>query len=268
MFNDLDKLKEENLRGSFYNTTQLPILFVMEFVQGITIDKLHKQLSAKSHWGFKVFTDMGKMLAYDILINNWDRFPFLWRKETGNCGNFLFCTEDQDRPLRGIDQSVTSIVPMVSPASRKCYEEYYAKIQSVIFDLLGFSSEDPIGTAPSGIYGVMEFLKENYSMEGIVFGKEDFCAVVVGLMRGMVGIALGITRELLEGLYGTYEKEVSDLIGRMTWGMDVTGRYGLVKVDIQYLDNIIQLFKTHADSLTQKINQIETNNTLITLNNY
>lgn len=54
---------------------------------------------------------LGKILSYDVLINNWDRFPFLWRpgSDEGNIDNILFKPGDLIVPAVPIDQCISSI---------------------------------------------------------------------------------------------------------------------------------------------------------------
>lgn len=72
--------------------------------KGCTSEKVpHAQLNAATDWGRKVLHDLGRMLIFDVFINNWDRFPFIWRKDEGNHGNFLFLLENDITPIVGME---------------------------------------------------------------------------------------------------------------------------------------------------------------------
>lgn len=76
--------------------------------------------SSSDEWGVKALYGLGKTLAFDVLINNWDRSPLIWAHEgrpfasfrqsdmPGNAQNFLFKVGDHSTPVVGIDQCVTS----------------------------------------------------------------------------------------------------------------------------------------------------------------
>lgn len=90
---------------------------------------------------------------FDVFINNWDRFPFIWRKEEGNHANFMFLLGNQERPivgmplscfswhLQGIDQTVTGISSV--GASSYLYQDYCSKVRALMSELASVQPKDP-----------------------------------------------------------------------------------------------------------------------------
>jgi len=251
---DIEKTLErlslnENTMGIIQSITKdIPILMLMEYINGVTPNKLPVDiLNVSNNWGYTAYNHMGKMIAYDILINNWDRFPFLWRKEEGNCDNFLFSPSSPIYPVYGIDQSITSIDPLSSNLS-----QYLCKIDSVISEILSFKfTNDYINTVPTIIKGVFMFLKED---TGIDYTMNEVGCLIGGLIEGILLIG-GINKASIENIYKCYQQEAEDLCQRMIWGQDFRGLYGLSKVNISFLFSIIQLYQKYEARLL--IQQIE-----------
>jgi hypothetical protein len=241
---------------------ELPILFAMEYIpNSIKLDKVNgHELSAHSNWGKCVLKELGQLLAFDVLINNWDRFPFLWRKDAGNSGNFLF-TKVAVRGFHvfGIDQRVTSIV--ATGPGEKNFTEYFEKIDSLMKELscvqeisddqrhsTDFSvekSQTPV------LFSILEYLQENSPEYNPT--KLDFITVVVGVLKGIESCVSKISREKLTEIYAEYDTEVSALLERMVAGQDVNGKYGLHLVDVEFLGKILDTYKKHMDLVGQKL---------------
>jgi len=244
---------------------ELPILFAMEYLPNtIKLDKVGHELSAHSLWGKHVLTELGKLLAFDVLINNWDRFPFLWRKDSGNSGNFVF-TKDTLRGhhIYGIDQRVTSILS--TGPGEKNFTEYFAKIDSLMKELSvvkEISTDQTHGTDFSVeklqtpvLFSILTYLQENTSEYNPT--KLDFVAIVVGILQGIEACASKITREKLAEIYTEYDKEVSALLDRMVWGQDFNGRYGLRLIDVEFLCRTLDIYKKHLTVVTQQLGLLE-----------
>jgi len=253
MFKKLDKNKKERFQGSYKATLQRPILFIMELVADNTqIDGLKEDLSSKQVWGRYALLNLGKILAYDMLLNNWDRFPFLWRKDQGNVGNVLFVRKSVERPLVGIDQHVTSI-------SEPLNKEYFDKVNNVITELKGMQ---PIISDKSHVpilYGIIEYLRENNPK--LKLGDEEFVVIVIGLLQGILSIAT-LTRQELQDMYDKYNNEVTSLIERMSCGQDTLGRYGLNLVDVDFLMSIIDIFKQNETELKEKEKELSSHSSI------
>lgn len=44
------------------------------------------------------YLNLGKIISFDVLINNWDRFPLIWNND-GNFENLLFTNNNEIRGL-------------------------------------------------------------------------------------------------------------------------------------------------------------------------
>lgn len=80
---------------------------VMEYVDGVPMMGMpaHEQLSA-ARGESPLWTQLGRLMAFDMLINNFDRLPLVWSNE-GNFGNVMLGS--RLGPVIGIDQSVNLI---------------------------------------------------------------------------------------------------------------------------------------------------------------
>eukprot|EP00927_Polykrikos_kofoidii_P076084 TRINITY_DN7282_c0_g1_i1.p1 TRINITY_DN7282_c0_g1~~TRINITY_DN7282_c0_g1_i1.p1 ORF type:complete len:811 (-),score=111.24 TRINITY_DN7282_c0_g1_i1:51-2483(-) len=89
-------------------------LGVLEFVpgqslQGVETHNLLKSLPGETLHG--IWRDVGRLLAFDALINNLDRVPLLWDND-GNTGNLMLVTSASSSPapsqaaLIGVDQAI------------------------------------------------------------------------------------------------------------------------------------------------------------------
>mmetsp|Transcript_97029 Transcript_97029/g.274168 ORF Transcript_97029/g.274168 Transcript_97029/m.274168 type:complete len:539 (+) Transcript_97029:86-1702(+) len=84
-------------------------LSVMEFVDGFSMMGMdaHKHLQELQRSGAaSVWQDLGRLMALDMLINNFDRLPLAWGND-GNLGNVLLGSSLG--PVVGIDQCVAPI---------------------------------------------------------------------------------------------------------------------------------------------------------------
>merc|ERR1711904_548844 len=85
----------------------VPALIVMEYVSGCVMmgvparDHLRDCKNAASIW-----YGVGRLMAFDLLINNFDRLPLAWSND-GNLGNIMLSYASDS--VVGIDQSVQTI---------------------------------------------------------------------------------------------------------------------------------------------------------------
>ena len=187
-------------------------------------------------------------LAFDILVNNWDRFPFLWRKDEGNVGNLLFMKNNDDSPVVGIDQHVTAI--FLTGAGVQLHKEYFAKVNGVIEEIKRMKRSMHDKSQVPVLYSVVEYMREiNHEIN---LGDEEFVLIVVGILQGISAIITKLTDSQIEEIYAKYEKEVLNLMERMTWGQDYMCRYGLFLVDPAFLIQLVNTFKGHAADLKAK----------------
>lgn len=124
----LDSRKKQSEQGRPRTTLLKPILTLMEYVRGS--DLYHVPNVSESFTSSpQILKEIGRLIMFDVLINNWDRLPLIWDNE-GNLGNF-FITKDPNRILVGIDQSVSSIAK-TSPQ----FKTYIEKVNKVMNELV------------------------------------------------------------------------------------------------------------------------------------
>ncbi|XP_065182761.1 uncharacterized protein LOC135813598 isoform X2 [Sycon ciliatum] len=114
-----------------------PYILIMQFVKGVplamlTPDKAREAFtSTNSHC---LFFGLGRILALDMLMNNWDRLPVLWENE-GNPNNIIFSPHGV---AWGIDQALTSINPHTFATG---VAKYIGKLRSFLKSVI--EAEDP-----------------------------------------------------------------------------------------------------------------------------
>ena len=121
--------------------------------------------------GKRTCIEIGKILSFDMLINNWDRLPYIWNNE-GNLGN-LMVTNDINRPIVGIDQSMSSIHPVNFKGK---FDEYLKKIRDALDEIKNKQFDGPIITT------VRNFLKSSVMYD---IGPEGLQYVFLGLASGI-----------------------------------------------------------------------------------
>lgn len=227
----------------------LPILTVMEYSVGNSFFDSHPTdlfggIGDLSELGKKICFEMGKIMGFDVLINNWDRLPLVWNNE-GNLGNILV-SNNLDHPITGIDNSISSIHPI---NFKPKYDEYIGNVRALIRELTTSDKPGPY------IQKVRNFLITNL---GYDIGEEGCQQIRNGLLAGIQvrflkndnffltffkEIATKIDRKLLEKTYADIKGQVDYLLGRMAWGQDFQSLYGLVKINIDFLDGVLTEFK-------------------------
>ncbi|KAJ5078282.1 actin-fragmin kinase -related [Anaeramoeba ignava] len=122
---------------------------IMEFVFGKDLTQLTSVDEFKQMATPKAMNDWGKLLCYDIIINNWDRFPCLW---PGNFGNIMFSQDGDSFSAMGIDQKVT-------PLSTKFQVKYDGYMNKVKKFLELMQSEENIENIPEIKFSFIDSLQ-------------------------------------------------------------------------------------------------------------
>ena len=105
-----------------------PFFVEMAFVPSFSIYDLSNRGSCAIFLNKDSLVELGRMMVFDVLLNNWDRIPFIWNNE-GNGGNMLFALLEevyaigsalepkQAVPLSFINSSssTTSLLPAPKP---------------------------------------------------------------------------------------------------------------------------------------------------------
>jgi len=239
---ELDEEKPERLQGSHNKMRQIPILSLMEFIPGSEFSSADfKNLLKPGTREARIRCfGIGKLIAFDVFINNWDRLPIIWDSKEGNVDNIFF-SNNTSTPIIGIDQSITSII------DKENSDKYLSRVEDLMSQLLKFDPKNeenfPLVTK------TREFLK---IAPGISFdiGPEGTHMVRYGIMQGVVDIVKNVDFRKLTELRKNYESMVEEVFEEMTVGKDKLGLYGLTRVNVSFLVEILEIFQKFVDQFS------------------
>merc|ERR1712232_852973 len=104
-------------------------MMVMEFIPGCGMIGIPAHMYLQKHRKTgALFHGLGRLMAYDLLINNFDRLPLAWSND-GNLANIMLSSSSVG--VVGIDQSV---VPITHPEGLR---NYCARVRKVCADICG-----------------------------------------------------------------------------------------------------------------------------------
>lgn len=116
---------------------QKAFLCAMELSSGKDMEHLEPQEAAKIFKDPKMLKDLGRLISFDMYINNWDRMPCVWDND-GNPKNILFNVSDSS--MDAIDTSVTSISP---DQFSENFQTYFQRVQSLMASVYAHSENIP-----------------------------------------------------------------------------------------------------------------------------
>ena len=161
-------------------------LFVMQYVPGIPIEPSCAPLLLQHP---EIMDGIGQWLAYDMLINNFDRLPLIWNND-GNCGNLLF---DSHGHVYGIDQRATAIVSNM-------LEQYLERIHHMIARCRVWSraSDDELAREQESHPALIRVSHFFRVYGGFVLSAAQMRALSAGVVRGCEELVRVATDQLLE----------------------------------------------------------------------
>jgi len=186
--------------------------------------------------------DIGSLMAFDVLLNNWDRIPLIWDNE-GNSGNFLFVKNDLQRPLVGIDQSCIAIVNW--GPSKKGFDEYMTKVRALLQELEQYQTSNTTDIGPI-LRRVISYI--NTSIGSTLVENRELVYIVSGIVDGILALIGNITIKLLGDTWQKLSNEVNAFISKKGSG-DTELYYGLAFVITSFLEEILGIFTKHKPSL-------------------
>lgn len=167
-------------------------LTVMEYVQGCAMMGMPAHLYLQEHRDTVSFWHgLGRLMGFDLLINNFDRLPLAWSNE-GNLGNVMLSPVSA---VVGIDQSAQPIT------HAEGLRNYVARLQKVCLEAV-HGPETSFKSVKEAIYNntAIELSSEeiNHLRHGcLVLLKEVSCLTSSGDMdRILNDITTGVTSEL------------------------------------------------------------------------
>jgi len=222
----IEATNSEEGRGSKLSKCLLrPFLMVMKYIKGYDLEHINPGL-AKDIMKKENLLEIGKILSFDILINNWDRLPCIW-ENNGNPKNVIFNTNG--RPF-AIDSTITSIDPKMFAANFKNYKD---KVEL----LLSSITSEPTKEANS-IHKLRTFLVK---FIGLDIGEEGSIVIQQGLISSLQSIS-AITTQDLDNLKKIVENKLFPTMELLGLDHDTVS---LTRINIEFMTEIVQLFKKY-----------------------
>jgi len=215
-------------RGSKLSKCLLrPFLILQEFIPGVQFDQFNTEnskLLLQSH----VLKDIGSLIAFDMLINNWDRLPFIWKND-GNPKNIIF---DLNQSLiYGIDNSITSIDITIFSSN---FQSYKREVDSALNQIFDNPNKESTNTKR-----VRDFIKL-YS--GIDIGEIGCVQIQLGIIE-TVKQASKLQVQEIERMKANVEGELMPTMDLLGISPDIVG---INKINIQFLSSILETFAKHS----------------------
>jgi len=224
---------------------QIPIMTLMEFCPGCDFYSENFDASVfvkDSPYRRQYLSDIGRILIYDVILNNWDRLPLVWDNE-GNLGNFFWCKNENQR-IMAIDNTTTAI--MLPTAKQK----YLEKVQSLVEQILKYNGGD--ATAFPLLQKMRQYFIDQFDQD---MGETGVKFLVEGMVVGIHNVIEGVTRDKLQACVDQYKTEVDTVIASMTHGADKQGKYGLSKVSVDFIMDCVDVYQRSSDAIATKMKE-------------
>jgi len=203
---------------------QKAFMCVMDLSLGSDMEHLEKGEAAKIFKNEAVLKELGRVLAFDMLVNNWDRLPCIWDND-GNPNNILFSNDGAS--LAAIDTSITSIDPEQFGDS---FNHYFDRVRSLMSSVYAHP-KDP----PSEIVKLQEFIL-HYT--GCQLDNRDLLHVMNGMEE--IGHSIATTpSSQFEKLRDGVSESVDESLRMCHFTPDCIG---LNRVNTQYLAAMTKAF--------------------------
>lgn len=248
----LNERKRESERHRVKKILKYPCFEIIQFVGGLTVLDQSVQLSELKTY------EIGRLVIYDCLINNWDRFELIWDHDgETNFGNLLFSngsTNSTAHPIVGIDQTLTCL-------DLKVGEKYLSRIRDLLLEMQKcdkFSSST--SSQEDGSDLLLSFIEKNCPTlqtlaSSFPQATNNRLKMTSSLMRSCIRgmwsqisvYSKRLTREALSEILKSVEekmkifKEVDDPT------IDQNTFYGLTSIKIEWLESILSIFREQLD---------------------
>lgn len=235
-----------------------PFFLVMDFVNGQPLEcnyRLSALLECPTSRDLFV-SSFGRMMAFDILINNSDRVPIVHNNE-GNASNILITEEGACVP---IDTCLTSIHP---ETSTKLLERHLQKLETLL-PLLSAISDSPERNSlneedillRAAVIHRLEPVRD-FLWRATAYHVSDEICLLIGkeLLRGVRGIvtSLKLEEEIPAAQVSTASlrrfQELKDQIGEsVTVDWEMVWERSLQLVNVEFLERVLESFRRYSRS--------------------
>lgn len=197
--------------------------------------------SELSEHGCDCLRTMGKLIAFDMLINNYDRLPCIWQN-VGNPGNIMFRKDDNS--VISIDNMLTCISNQ--PGNGLLYREYMAKVRSTTFAVLRQPER-----AHEAFNKVLMFLKEGCKKghgwpgldidvgdAGVRHVQEGFSQIVRAVATGMgTRDNCPLTQQMLSEMQHELFRDLYDGLPK-----DQCVPAGFEAINVEFMGQVLAIF--------------------------
>lgn len=81
--------------------------------------------------------------------------------------------------------------------------------------------------------------------------------ILKGFLIGSIEICTKLNIDYLKDLYNQYSKLVSTVFQEMTHGQDKHGKYGLNRINCDFIYEIVTIFQKYQDKFKDCLNELE-----------
>jgi len=195
-------------------------VFLMDYIPGDVLLGLEKIEYLKDP---QVLYEIGRILACDVLINNYDRLPLIWENQ-GNPGNLIFRKEEEGKTVvYAIDQCVTAI------KDRDAIVAYLEKVSKAI-------DEAKSRKAGECFKAVVQSLSSN---TGIQIGNEYALKIQEGFLGGIKTICLILESEKSHFILEKMKEKTRQDFQNKGYSAEAS----LDMIDPDFLEPVLQVYR-------------------------
>jgi ankyrin repeat protein len=204
------------------------VVLLMEFIPGVRMLTGENAAPATEVLGdTQNLRHLGKIIAFDMLINNTDRFPVVWDNE-GNLGNLLF---DESGAIVAIDQMLIAID---SENENPLLQKYLDRVDGFLAKVCGAASAD---AAAPALKPIQDFIRQATGFDVLEAG----CVCIAEGVRETVDTISQITPAHLSAIH---EHVIGVLPGPVL--RTAIQDNSLEIIDLGFLERTLSVFHRHA----------------------
>lgn len=230
-----------------------PFFHVMEYVPGAP---LLCNYNTGKYFGFRTISShvdaeheveasfalsLGRLIAFDLLINNSDRFPTSVHDNDGNASNIILTPfEDGGCEVVAIDTCVSTINPEQQSGMMTLYVH---RVAQFLCEMHHHS------TAPSIVKSLQQFKSFIQNETCYEMTEYDLLQVAAGVRRGVQEVLRGLTKEIIVAEYLSLRQVVpTDSDWENVWEQSVN----LISTD--FLCQVYDCFAVYRDWKEEEVN--------------
>ncbi len=216
--------------------TMRPVVLVMEFVQGTTLNKVNgtndqRFFRCNVPEAKPVLRSIGRIMALDVFTNNWDRIPLI-HDNSGNFGNVILQRPEENVAiLVAIDNAMTGIRREYGGRRNSMYDAYLEKVRKLCQQLVKCGEE-----------------KECALIQSVRSNISSRTAVQMGPKEGLI-IQAGVAEMMCRIAKFDKLTEERDAVAKMVTMNDPWFASDLERVDLVFLGDVQAMIRSFEDDL-------------------